>query len=91
MVDEIPYEYREPRRSRTTSSRPNLAKRGIGWTARRASIDMALFNMEHPLVGGYTPEKVALRRAIGARLRSRARSGSCARASRFPRSRPSRR
>ena len=26
---------------------------------------MALFNMEHPLVGGYTPDKVALRRAIG--------------------------
>ena len=31
----------------------------------RASVDMALFNMEHPLVGGYTPDKVALRRAIG--------------------------
>ena len=31
----------------------------------RASVDMALFNMEHPLVGGYTPDKVALRRAVG--------------------------
>ena len=26
----------------------------------RASVYMALFNMEHPLVGGYTPDKVAL-------------------------------
>jgi ABC-type transport system substrate-binding protein len=26
---------------------------------------MSFFFMEHPLVGGYTPEKVALRRAIG--------------------------
>jgi len=33
--------------------------------APRANVDMALFNMEHPLVGGYTPEKVALRRAVG--------------------------
>jgi ABC-type transport system substrate-binding protein len=26
---------------------------------------MSFFFMEHPLVGGYTPDKVALRRAIG--------------------------
>jgi ABC-type transport system substrate-binding protein len=30
----------------------------------RASVDMALFNMEHPVVGGYSPAQIALRRAI---------------------------
>jgi ABC-type transport system substrate-binding protein len=45
---------------------PNLARRGVQMDRTpRASVDMALFNMEHPLVGGYTPEKVALRRAVG--------------------------
>jgi ABC-type transport system substrate-binding protein len=45
---------------------PNLAKRGIGM-ARRVNSDSAYvyFNMEDPVVGGYTPDKVALRRAIG--------------------------
>jgi ABC-type transport system substrate-binding protein len=45
---------------------PNLAKRGI--FARKyvnADFTMSWFNMEDPVVGGYTPEKVALRRAIG--------------------------
>lgn len=38
-----------------------------GWQAQRvnqAEISYFQFNMEDPLVGGYTPEKVALRRAI---------------------------
>ncbi|MED5620714.1 ABC transporter substrate-binding protein [Ideonella sp. BN130291] len=44
---------------------PNLAKRGI--VARRvlnSDIGIAVFNMDDPVVGGYTPDKVALRRAI---------------------------
>ena len=45
---------------------PNLAKRGI--TMDRAPlVDItlaALFNQDNPVVGGSTPEKVALRRAI---------------------------
>ena len=65
LVDEIPYDYANlivP----NAKLAPNLVKRGIGMDRTpRASIDMALFNMEDPLVGGYTPEKVALRRAIG--------------------------
>ncbi|MFI4929884.1 MAG: ABC transporter substrate-binding protein [Burkholderiales bacterium] len=45
---------------------PNLAKRGIqGIRIVEPSIHQVLFNMEDPIVGGYTPEKVALRRAIG--------------------------
>ena len=44
---------------------PNLAKQGIR-LVREAKPDVwfTLFNMEDPLVGGYTPEKIALRRAI---------------------------
>lgn len=65
LVDEIPYDMANlivP----NGKLAPNLVKRGIGMDRDfRASVDMALFNMEHPLVGGYTPDKVALRRAIG--------------------------
>ncbi len=44
---------------------PHLAKRGIrGRRAVGPESTMTVFNMEHPVVGGYTPEKVALRRAI---------------------------
>jgi ABC-type transport system substrate-binding protein len=44
---------------------PNLAKRGIGM-GRQANADVTYtyFNMEDPVVGGYTQEKIALRRAI---------------------------
>jgi ABC-type transport system substrate-binding protein len=45
---------------------PNLAKKQL--SARRTPLlreSMVIFNMEDPVVGGYTPEKVALRRAIG--------------------------
>jgi ABC-type transport system substrate-binding protein len=45
---------------------PNLAKRGIqGRQTVNPDIAITYFNMEDPVVGGYTPEKVALRRAIG--------------------------
>ncbi len=44
---------------------PFLAKRGVRLQrALRPDMVMSFFFMEHPLVGGYTPEKVALRRAI---------------------------
>ncbi len=45
---------------------PNLAKRGI--QVRRyvnPDFTMSWFNMDDAVVGGYTPDKVALRRAIG--------------------------
>ena len=44
---------------------PNLAKRNI--TMERVAIPdvtVSYFNMDDPIVGGYTPDKVALRRAI---------------------------
>jgi len=45
---------------------PNLAKKGIGMD-RMVNPDVTLFyfNMDDPVVGGYTADKVALRRAIG--------------------------
>jgi ABC-type transport system substrate-binding protein len=44
---------------------PNLAKRGIQMKRQvNADTAMVYFNMEDPVVGGYTPDKVALRRAI---------------------------
>ena len=45
---------------------PHLARRGI--RAERVvmpSTYYTMFGMTHPVVGGYTPERVALRRAIG--------------------------
>jgi ABC-type transport system substrate-binding protein len=44
----------------------HLARRGM--RAERVvlpSTYYTMFNMEHPLVGGYTPERVAFRRAVG--------------------------
>jgi ABC-type transport system substrate-binding protein len=45
---------------------PNLAKRGIrGYPIVETATNFYYFNMEDPVVGGYTPDRVALRRAIG--------------------------
>jgi ABC-type transport system substrate-binding protein len=45
---------------------PNLAKRGIvGRQQVNSDVGYVFFNMEDPTVGGYTADKVALRRAIG--------------------------
>ncbi|HSN32322.1 MAG TPA: ABC transporter substrate-binding protein, partial [Ideonella sp.] len=44
---------------------PNLAKQGIGVQRQvRPDVTLTVFNMDDPVVGGYTPEKVALRRAL---------------------------
>jgi ABC-type transport system substrate-binding protein len=44
---------------------PNLAKRGIrGYPIIEPAGNFFFFNMDDPTVGGYTPERVALRRAI---------------------------
>jgi len=45
---------------------PFIARRGIRLhTMPQADMAMSFFFMENPLVGGYAPDKVALRRAIG--------------------------
>ena len=44
---------------------PHLARRGIGLRRVLANdVTMSVYNMEHAVIGGYTPERVALRRAI---------------------------
>lgn len=44
---------------------PNLAKQGIkAYRVLNADSAFTYFNMDDPVVGGYTPERVALRRAI---------------------------
>jgi len=44
---------------------PSLVRRGISMERYpRSDISVSYFAMENPVVGGYTPEKVALRRAI---------------------------
>ena len=44
---------------------PNLAKQGIQMYRMLASdVTLTVYNMENPVIGGYTPEKIALRRAL---------------------------
>ncbi len=44
---------------------PMLARKGIrAYTVPAADVYLLAYNMEHPVVGGNTPEKVALRRAM---------------------------
>jgi ABC-type transport system substrate-binding protein len=44
---------------------PNLARQGIRMYRMLASdVTLTVYNMENPVIGGYTPEKVALRRAL---------------------------
>lgn len=44
---------------------PYLAEQGLqAMRSRRSDISLTMFNMDDPIVGGYTPDKVALRRAI---------------------------
>ncbi len=50
---------------------PTLAKRGVhGYRIVEPAGNYFLFNMEDPIVGGYTPDRIALRRAFGLGLDS---------------------
>jgi ABC-type transport system substrate-binding protein len=45
---------------------PNLARQGVqGFRVLASDVAFMYFNMDDPVVGGYTPDRVALRRAIG--------------------------
>ena len=51
---------------------PNLAKQGVqGYRYVEAAANYYLFNMDDPVVGGYQPAQVALRRAFGLGLDTR--------------------
>jgi ABC-type transport system substrate-binding protein len=65
FLEEVPPEFIE-RAMPGGKVAPNLAKQGIrGYRIVRPDAAFTYFNMEDPVVGGYTPDKVALRRAIG--------------------------
>ncbi len=45
---------------------PNLAQKGVqGFLTLASDVGLSVFNMDDAIVGGMTPDKVALRRAIG--------------------------
>ena len=67
---------------------PWLAKRGVRYMPGiEPDVTYIYFNMKDPIVGGYTPEKVALRRAISLAYDIERRSTSCATARHRGRSR----
>ena len=64
LLDEVPADYADIAFPNNELA-PNLRKRGIHMLRyQRADVSMSYFNMEDPVVGGYTAQKVALRRAI---------------------------
>jgi ABC-type transport system substrate-binding protein len=64
ILDPVPSDYAEMALPNNELA-PNLKKRGISMVRYpRADVALSYFNMEDPVVGGYTPDKVALRRAI---------------------------
>ncbi|MDP3084607.1 MAG: ABC transporter substrate-binding protein [Rubrivivax sp.] len=64
LADQVPAEFSQVAFPNNQLA-PNLAKRGIGMVRYpRPDVSVSYFGMEHPVVGGYEPHKVALRRAI---------------------------
>jgi len=64
VLDQLPAEFAD-KVIPNNQLAPNLAKKGIVMVRYpRADVSVSFFNMEHPVTGGYTPDKVALRRAI---------------------------
>jgi ABC-type transport system substrate-binding protein len=64
MVEEVPTDF-APIAMPNNKLAPNLARRDITMVRYpRADVSVSYFGMENPVVGGYEPHKVALRRAI---------------------------
>ncbi len=64
LMDQLPFEF-APSVLPNNKLAPHLAKKGIHLERYpRADVALSYFGMEHPVVGGYEPHKVALRRAI---------------------------
>lgn len=65
FLDAIPVEFTEQALA-NGKLKPEYVARGIRHQVLlRPNVYFTYFNMEDPIVGGYTPEKIALRRAIG--------------------------
>ncbi|MBL8341749.1 MAG: bicyclomycin resistance protein [Rubrivivax sp.] len=64
VIENVPAEYASSAFPNNVLA-PHLAKRGMQMVRySRADVAASYFAMEHPVVGGYEPHKVALRRAI---------------------------
>ncbi len=64
LLDQLPAEFANSAIPNNKLA-PNLAKRGIQMVRYpRADVAVSYFGMENPVVGGYEPHKVALRRAM---------------------------
>jgi peptide/nickel transport system substrate-binding protein len=64
IMERVPYEYIN-QAAPGGKLTPNLARRGVSALRQKdVSILYTFFNMDDPVIGGYTPEKIALRRAI---------------------------
>jgi ABC-type transport system substrate-binding protein len=64
LIENVPNEYAAIALPNNVLA-PNLQKRGMQMVRyARADVAVSYFAMEHPVVGGYEPHKVALRRAI---------------------------
>jgi ABC-type transport system substrate-binding protein len=64
VMDQLPAEF-APTAAPNNQLAPNLTKKGIKMVRYpRADVSYSYFAMEHPVVGGYEPHKIALRRAI---------------------------
>ena len=64
ILDPVPPEYAEIALPNNELA-PNLRKKGVQMVRYpRSDVSLSYFNMDDPVVGGYTPDKVALRRAI---------------------------
>ncbi len=64
LLDQLPADF-APMVIPNNRLAPHLVKRGLGMVRYpRVDLAMSYFAMEHPVVGGYEPHKVALRRAI---------------------------
>ncbi|MFT7722581.1 MAG: ABC transporter substrate-binding protein [Roseateles sp.] len=64
VIEEVPADFAGEAMPRGQLA-PHLAKRGIHMQRYpRVDVAVSYFNMEDPVVGGYTPDKIALRRAI---------------------------
>lgn len=64
LIEEVPFEYGD-RFMPGGKVSPDLARQGVqGWRVVRSDTAYTYFNMDDPIVGGYKPENVALRRAL---------------------------
>jgi ABC-type transport system substrate-binding protein len=68
FVEQLPFEFVN-RAVPNGKVAPYLAKRGMqAFRMVRSEVALLTYNLEHPVVGGITPDKVALRRAINLAL-----------------------